>query len=680
MSWMRANSRLPGVVLLGMALVAVLAGSWPSPAMAADGSVSLTAEQRALAFGQLPALWRPRISPDGSRAVMVVQPERLDYPVAVVHRFETGKSKILLASEEDEFDLKSCWWAHDERLLCRFMGVGKLSGMKYGATRLVAIDADGSNMRVLMQNKLRRKLKSTGALAQFQDRIADLLPEDRNHVLVEEPGKKGVGLSRLNIDSGKLSRVVKPRDHVRRWITDGSSEPRLRLKWKMHKMRFWQHRKPGESRWEDLSFVPADEDDDGFQPIGFGDDPARLLLFRRVRGRMALLSEDVVGGGKPKVVFAHAEVDVAGVQTLGPHGRVVAATWATDRPRVTYFDPALERVDQALRKALPGKAIAIADESWDRRVYLIFAYSDVDPGTWYRLDLDEHSLAVIEDHRPALRGIALSPMETIEHAAADGTVIPGYLTRPAGASDGPLPTIVLPHGGPESRDVWGFDWLAQYLAASGYVVFQTNYRGSFGYGNDWIGEGAFRSWRRVVSDIDTGVQFLIDEGIADPKRICALGWSYGGYAALLSALEHPGRYRCVVDIAGVADPGELIEQASDFLNADLVEEMISRSDDVLKHGSPVHRAKEFKAPVLIFHPDEDLNVDVKQGRKLAKALRKAGKDVEYIEYDDDEHGIWSHASRIDMLTRIGRFLEKHLAVHAEGTTAQAPGDVTSAGL
>jgi len=677
---MRATGRLLGGALLGLVSAVFMVCSSPSSTMAADGPVSLIAEQRALVFGQLPALWRPRISPDGSRVVMVVQPERFDFPVAVVHHFETGEAQLLLASEEDEFDLKGCRWAHDERLLCRFMGVGKLGRVRYGATRLIAIDADGSNMRVLMQKKLQRKLQNTGALAQFQDRIIDLLPEDRDHVLVQEPGAKGVGLSRLNIDTGRLSRVMKPRNHVRQWITDGSSEARLRLKWKMNDARVWQHRRPGETRWEEISSVRAGEDDAGFQPIGVGDDPARLLLFRRVDGRMGLLSEDVVGDGKPRVVFAHDDVDVAGVERLGPHGRVVAATWATDRPRVIYFDPALEHVDQAIRKALPGKAIVIYDESWDRGVYLIFAYSDVDPGTWYRLDMEKHSLDLIGDHRPALRGIVLSPMETIQHAAADGTIIPGYLTRPAGAHDGPLPTIVLPHGGPESRDVWGFDWLAQYLAASGYVVFQTNYRGSFGYGSDWIGEGGFREWRRVVSDIDTGLQFLIDEGIADPQRVCTLGWSFGGYAALLSALEHPDRYRCVVDIAGVADPGELIEKHDGVLNAEWVKVMISRSDDVLKHGSAVHRAKEFKAPVLIFHADEDLNVDVKQGRKLAKALRKAGKDVEFVEYDDDEHGIWRHASRIDMLTRIGRFLDEHLGARTGASAEQSPAMRAGAGL
>jgi dipeptidyl aminopeptidase/acylaminoacyl peptidase len=355
----------------------------------------------------------------------------------------------------------------------------------------------------------------------------------------------------------------------------------------------------------------------------------------------------------------------------------VAAKWVTDRPHVTYFDPSLERVHAAVSKALAGKAIVIADESWDRNVYLVFAYSDVDPGAWYRLDLKARQLDLIESYRPALRGMELSAMDSISHEAADGARVPGYVTRPIGAPEGPAPTIVMPHGGPESRDVWGFDWLAQYLAASGYVVLQTNFRGSFGYGDDWLGDGGFQSWRRVVSDIDAGLQHLIDEGITDPKRVCAMGWSFGGYASLMSVIEHPERYRCVVDIAGVADPGMLIDQYDDFLNEDFVEAFISRSDDVLYAGSAIKRAKEIAVPVLIFHGDEDLNVDVDQGRKLAKALRKADKPVDYVEYEDDEHGLWRHASRIDMLKRIGRFLDANLdgPSRAEGAAeAGAGGD------
>ena len=322
--------RIGTLMFSSVVLRAVLVGALLSAAPlalaaepAAEQRPALTNEQLALAFGQLPALWSPRLSPDGGRVVMIVQPSKLDMPVAVVHEFESGTSKVVIASEPDEFDVTRCDWANDERLLCRFFGIGKMTGLTYGATRLVAVDADGSDMRVLMQAQMRRKLEGTGAIAQFQDRIRDWLPDDPKHVLIEEPSERGTGLSRLNVYTGRLSRVRRSRDHVRQWITDGSSNARLRLKWKEDE-RIWQHRKPDESKWETLSKTRPGEEGDEFQPIGFGDDPNRLFAYRRVDGRRALLSEDVVGEGGREVVFARDDVDLSGVEVLGPHGRIVA--------------------------------------------------------------------------------------------------------------------------------------------------------------------------------------------------------------------------------------------------------------------------------------------------------------------------------------------------------------------
>ncbi len=656
-------------------LVASLASVEPARLAAGDSAPRrLTPEELAVAFGQLPALRDPRLSPDGQRAVMIVQHPKFDLPIAVVHDFSAQTSRMVVASKKDEWDLTECMWANEERILCRFRGVDAVLGTSFATTRLVAVDADGSDLRVLMQSRLHSKaerdakLGGVPMLAQFQDRIVDLLPDDRKRVLIEEPEGQGSGLSRLDIYSGKLSRVIRPRSDVQDWMTDGNGVPRVRLRWTPDE-RVWQHRAPGEARWETVTRDEPDRASQGYLPVGFGDDPALLLGFKSIDGRIALIANDVVGDAGTTVVFAHDEVDLGSVIQMGPHGRVVGAKWYVDGPHVTYFDPAFERVHEAVSKALPGKTIVIEDESWDRRFYIILAQSDVDPGSWYRLDVKNRNLDFIEDDRPVLRRVELARMEKIEHVAGDGTKIPGYVTKPVGQGNGPHPTIVLPHGGPFSRDVWGFDWLAQYLAARGFVVIQSNYRGSAGYGRDWAGSGAFEGWRLALADIDSGLQYLIENGVTDPDRVCAVGWSFGGFAALLSALEYPDRYRCVVEIAGVTDPGDVINEAKNFLSADWIEEQVSRSKDLLRQGSPRKRAKEFSVPVMIFHPEEDQNVDVRQGRRLHKALKKAGKHVEYIEYEDDEHGIESHESRIDMLTRIGRFLDEHLAAPPEPQTA-----------
>ena len=262
--------------------------------------------------------------------------------------------------------------------------------------------------------------------------------------------------------------------------------------------------------------------------------------------------------------------------------------------------------------------------------------------------------------QPELAGRELAKMKPVEYPAADGTKIPAYLTLPPGQPAKNLPVIILPHGGPTARDDWGFDWLAQFLVAKGYAVLQSNYRGSAGYGKNWEGENAFHGWRKAVADINDGAKWLIAQGIADPKRICALGGSYGGYAALMGSLQAPGLYRCVVSIAGVTDPETLIWDYDHFLGKKAVRHEVGTEDEVIVKGSPLRRAAEFTVPVLMFHGEKDFNVPIRHSEKLDEALRKAGKSSELITYPDVDHHFLRSAARIDMLDRIGVFLGKYL--------------------
>ncbi len=179
-------------------------------------------------------------------------------------------------------------------------------------------------------------------------------------------------------------------------------------------------------------------------------------------------------------------------------------------------------------------------------------------------------------------------------------------------------------------------------------------------GSDWAGEGGFRAWRTAINDLADGAQYLVEQGVVDPARICVVGWSYGGYAALTSGVEEPERYRCLVSIAGVTDPEMLIEDFKYFMNKHAMQKFISRADEVVKRGSPLKRASEIRAPVLLFHGDKDVNVKIHHSQKMAKALKRAKKSVEYIEYEDIAHSIRRNDYRVAMLDRIGSFLDAHI--------------------
>jgi len=613
----------------------------------------------AVEFGTMPALWNVRISPDGSKASLL-QMHSDDFPILTIMDLTTGKANLALASTKDGFDIQWCRWANTERLLCSYSAIA--GGWRlYGITRLVAVNADGTGMRVLLEHK--RQMER----AQFHDNITDLLPDDPKRVLMTMPTDKGVVLKALDIYSGGTEGPTEKLLGYGEWMSDGRGVARLFRYMSDENIR-WRFRRSGEKKWRELHSKKMADIDDDFYPLGFGEDPDDLLVLKPHEGRLALWSVDLKGEKEDELIYSHPEVDLGGTLKMGKYDRTVAIGYSTDQNHLHFFDAAVEKISDRLSALFPDKGVNVFDESWDRRYYGIRVGSDLDPGTFYRFDVQKNQLLKIYPQYPLLESRLLAPMKSVRYKARDGAEIPAYLTLPPGI-EGPYPTVILPHGGPESRDYWGFDWLPQFIAAKGYAVLQSNYRGSGGYGSEWTGTGGFRNWRTAISDITDGAQYLVDEGIADAKRVCVVGWSYGGYAALLSGAEEPDRYQCVVSIAGVTDLEMMLNDSRYFLNRKAVRKQISRDADVIGAGSPINRASEIEAPVLLFHGDRDINVPVDHSKKMAKALKRKKKSVEYIEYEDVEHSIRRNAYRIDMLDRIGSFLDANIGQPAAAAAA-----------
>ncbi len=626
----------------------------------------------AVAFGTMAGLWGVQISPDGAK-VSFLQMHPDDLPILRVLDLNTSEANLALASTRDGFDLQWCDWANNERLLCSFFGTSKAEG-SFVVTRLVAVNADGSNLKVLIQNHVE------GSFSQFLDAIVDWLVDDPRRVLVEVPNFKpgsidvyrrshmssrGFSVRPVDIYSGETGGPVETQAGFVSWISDGRGMSRLYRRVTLNHIR-WKYRRSGERKWRKLHKAKVSDLDD-YYPVGFGADPDQLLVLKPHEGRLALWSEDLKREKDDKIVFSHPVVDVDGVSILGKFRRIVAIGYSTDQSHWHFFDASVEKISEMLTVYSLGKTVEVISESWDRRYYIVHIGSDLDPGTFYRFDVETKKLLKISPQHPLLESRSLSPMKPVRYLARDGTEIPGYLTLPQNVSEGALPAVILPHGGPMSRDYWGFDWIVQFLAAKGYAVLQSTYRGSGGYGNEWAGEGGFRAWRTAINDITDGAKYLVEQGVADPARLCVVGWSYGGYAALMSGIEEPERYRCLVSIAGVTDPEMLIDDLKHYMNKFAMQKFISRRDEVTKRGSPLKRASEIRAPVLLFHGDEDVNVRVRHSRKMAKTLERDKKSVEYIEYEDVEHSIRRNGYRVDMLDRIGSFLDSHI-----GQPATAP--------
>jgi dipeptidyl aminopeptidase/acylaminoacyl peptidase len=601
----------------------------------------------ARAFGSAPFLWNARLSPDGSQLVGIqMHPSGVTY--ARVFSLQGGPPAVVFSGKRDEYEVTWCDWKGNERVLCGLRGMEPVAGDYRAFTRLVSATANGKEATVLLERRLRNEF------AQFQDSIVDWLPNDPDHVLVITPYDQGTGVGRLNVIDGGVSMEDRARPKIYHWISDGHGTPRIRLTEDTRERR-WQVRDTPESGWSELHTQQLTDIHDHFWPVGFGEDRNAPLILDVHDGRVAMFAVDLTKAHERQLVYAHTEFDVASVHSLGKFDRIVGVGYVDSRPRVHYFDAQIRVIHESIARTFPDKNVEVLDESWDRRFYLVLVDGATDPGTYYRYDAQSHELGRIAIAYPGLADRQLAPVTHVRYPAQDGTAIPEYLTLPPGHA-GPGPAVVLPHGGPSARDYWTFDFLAQYLAAAGYAVLQSNYRGSDGYGVAWLGDGGYRDWRRAIGDITDGTKYLISERIADPERICAVGWSFGGYAALMSAIEHAERYRCVASIAGVTDPSRLAAWQYRFVGGGGRAAFIGFDDE----GSPLQRVGSIADPVLLVHAMQDVNVPIEQSRSLARTLDRAGKDVTLIEYAHAEHHIAPERYRIDLLARLGGFLEKNL--------------------
>jgi dipeptidyl aminopeptidase/acylaminoacyl peptidase len=478
----------------------------------------------------------------------------------------------------------------------------------------------------------------------------------------------GLGVDRVDLRTQRATQVEPPNDRAVDYITDGHGQVRIMA---LQGMRGatgqaqsrvdYVYRREGSRDWIPLGSYDT-VTNVGIDPRAVDRETNSAWVLKRLNGRIALYRIKLDGTLAEELVYANDRVDVDGVVFVNGGSRVIGVSFAEERSRVIYFDPAYSALARSLGRAIPNLPLIDFDEtSADGNRILVHAGSDTDAGRYYVFDRTARSMTEILAVRPQLESIAGGTMRAVSYPAADGTQIPAYLTLPAGAAAGRnLPTVILPHGGPQARDTWGFDFLAQYLASQGYAVLQPNFRGSGGYGDQWLQRNGFRSWQTSIGDITAGARWLTAQGIADPQRMAIMGWSYGGYAALQSAVTEPAMFRAVVAIAPVTDLQQAKDDFRDYTNARNVSEYIGDGPHI-QQGSPLRNVAAITAPVLLFHGDRDLNVNVIHSRRMDDALRDAGKRSQLTVFPGLEHDLADSAVRTRMLQRIGDFLRTELA-------------------
>jgi dipeptidyl aminopeptidase/acylaminoacyl peptidase len=602
-------------------------------------------------YGTLPLARDVRLSPDGNSLALIAAVQGREQ--FVIWHLGGGPPTNLATGESEP---RWFAWKDDGHLLAGIY-YGDFRNYRTGSmsTRTLAFAADGSRHVVLNFADLSR---IAGAVPQFQDHLLSVLPGDPDHVLlqvgpIERPRTPDVFA--VDIHSGEPERILNNRLGVVDWLADPQGVVRLGKGYVDGRARFYG-RLEAHADWVRLADADGG-DEDSLTAVALSDaDPATIYWeVRRPDGFTELRDYDARLGRMGKVIAGAPDKDAHGAVV---NGKLVGYRFGDDD--VTYFDADWQKMANAVRKVLPGRHIELVDRSADGKRFLALATAIGQPSSYWLLDLrgPKPVLNPLFQNYEAIPPEQIAPVTEVTYSARDGLEIPAFLTLPVGRVPGPLPFVVLPHGGPLARDTGQFDYLAQFLARLGYGVLQPQFRGSTGRG--WSFEQAgYGQWgRKSQDDITDGTHWLIDKGYADPARIIIAGASYGGYAALMGAAREPALYRCAISISGVADLAHLVNEVGATYGGLTSIPDVKETDVPLTAISPVKHAGAIQVPVLLLHGRRDFTVPVEHSEAMERALRHVDKPVEAVYFDDADHFFTREKDRVDMLQALQSFLTR----------------------
>jgi dipeptidyl aminopeptidase/acylaminoacyl peptidase len=405
---------------------------------------------------------------------------------------------------------------------------------------------------------------------------------------------------------------------------------------------------------------------DSFAPQFFTADNKKLYVASNLgRDKVAVVLVDPATAKEQKIVYERDDVDIAGVAWSKHRKRASYASYETAKQARHYLDPDAAKLFKGLEAKLPGYLVNLQSTTDDENRMIVAASNDRTPGARYLYDRAADKLTKLGEVQPWLPESKMSPQTPVVYTTRDGLTVNGYLTVPKGKEAKNLPVIVNPHGGPWFRDSWGFNPEVQFLASRGYAVLQMNFRGSTGYGRKFW-EASFKEWGGTMqNDITDGVQYLVKEGIADPKRICIYGASYGGYATLAGMTYTPDLYACGVDYVGVANLFTFLKTIPPYWKPylEMMYEMVGNPEkdkDLLTKASPALNADKIKSPLLIAQGARDPRVNKDESDQMVAALKARGVEVPYIVKDNEGHGFRNEENQFAFYEQMEQFLDKHI--------------------
>jgi dipeptidyl aminopeptidase/acylaminoacyl peptidase len=604
-------------------------------------------------FAKLPFISRPTLSPDGKLiATQVAINGQLK--LAIVPIDDVSKTKLINLGA---FDLNGWTWVNNDWLVVRIGEMQPVEGDHWYVRRALAVNADGAQARALANANTGQN--ADDIIWKARDGSPYVMLAMQTSIYSNQPGF-WPEVRKFDVSTGKSVRVQSSTSDVMDWYADTGGTVRLGIAY--------------DDARQSLRALYRDRPDATLKTIDRARGPsaelATLPSLLVPQSNSSIAVDDVDGydsvydfdlttmkiGSK---TFGVPGYDIDGT-VVDPTGtRLLGIRYTDTRPRTHWIDSKLAEIQGAIDKSIGNRQAQIVSWNDDMTILVVYVGTPDLPGTYYIFRTAEGRMSRFAPINDALAKRSLSSVQTITYKARDGVDISAVLILPKGRDPKKLPLILMPHGGPFARDDEEWDWWTQFMVSRGYAVLQPNYRGSSGFGTKFGEKGRGQWGLAMQDDLTDAVKWAADQGIADPARVCIVGASYGGYAALRAAQRDKGVYRCAVSFAGVSDLGAMLRYNSSFLNSGRSNTWLKAQAPDLKGVSPINYAADFSIPLLIMHGKADQTVPVKQSREMVEKLKAAGRDYRYVEQPLGDHHFTREADRLQFLQELEAFLTKY---------------------
>lgn len=607
-------------------------------------------------FSKIPFIEDPVLSPNGEyvAGLFGIGGEQR---IVMISLIKDGSTPVVVAVP-DQTQVNKIRWVNDDNIVASVTVLSRVQQDSWYLSRLISI-----NRKTKAFTKLLWKLRGQNA--------ANILwiPKDgSNEILVA--GQDSIfsniagfwpSVYRVNVETGKSKKAVSGKQGVLEWAADHNGNVRIGIGYNDRlKTSIIYYASEGSRSFKTIDRVNLGREEDIELPFSFIPGGDTGLMFKdNADGNTAIAEVDLKTQEIIRWVHTAQKGNIRSIRTSYIDDSIIGIIKSDEDSKIEWLQPNLAAAQSELDKAAPKANVSIVSYNHDYSRILAKISTPDSPGLIFSYDTQTQDFVKFAAINESIGNKRLSKVKMIQYDARDGLEIEGVLTLPKGRAHKNLPFIVMPHGGPWAHDRVRYDYWAQFLANRGYGVLQPNFRGSTGYGKSFMLKGQGQMGLAMQDDITDGVSWAVEQGIADPKRVCIVGASYGGYAAMWGLIKDPDLYRCAISIAGVAN---LRREVNDFGNAirgNLFKSQWRKMTPDFGAVSPIKSVDNITAPLLLIHGVKDVTVDHKQSVSMNKAMRKADKDVEFVSLPKADHYFTREEDRLMLLKSMEEFLAKH---------------------